>query len=86
MEVCPSCGGAKGGEAVVCGGGRSQVRTVECSFCRGTGRVSADRVALWQGGRRRRDDRVARGVTLREEAKRLGITAAKLSALERGEL
>ena len=56
-----------------------------CGTCGGSGRLSADRVRAIQAGEARRRDRVARGISLREEADRLGISAAALSRQERGE-
>ena len=81
---CPVCEGRKAGEAILCGHGHCQIKTVVCEFCRGTGEVEEQRVMAYQEGRRRRNDRVARGVSLRQEAARLGISAMELGRIERG--
>lgn len=65
---------------LACPGGRPL--TLMCKRCGTTGRVTpaeAERVA---DGRRRREDRVARGLSLRQEAERLGLTAEALSDIE----
>lgn len=49
---------------------------------------SLDRIAEWppylKSGDQMRENRVARGVSLREEAARLGISAVELGEMERG--
>jgi hypothetical protein len=65
-------------------GGHCGMEHVPCSPCGGSGKLSAEDVTRIEEGRRRRDDRVARGLSLREEARRLGISAVQLSDLERG--
>ena len=55
-----------------------------CSQCRGSGELSDEQRSRIEDGRRRRDDRVARGLNLRDEARRLGITPAELSDIEWG--
>ncbi len=81
---CTRCGGRGWFDAVVNRGGCCEFDSVDCDLCAGTGRISevlAERIAA---GRRRRDDRVARGLTVRQEAARLGITAVQLGQIERG--
>ena len=57
---------------------------VHCDFCKGRGEVTVEALRRIEEGKRRRDDRVKRGVGLREEADRLGLTPTQLSRLERG--
>lgn len=59
-------------------------REVECDACEGTGRVTQQRMDAITDGRKLRDDRIARDMSLREEAQRLGISPAQLSRRERG--
>lgn len=57
---------------------------INCMTCGGAGTISeahAERIAK---GRQMRDDRVKRGLSLREEADRLGISVVELSAIEWG--
>lgn len=77
--ICPDCNGKKQVFSMVCGryssgGGFSRNGLADCRTCDGTGEISKARVDAITEGQRRRDDRVARGVSQREEAKRLGIT------------
>jgi hypothetical protein len=83
---CPYCSGD--GTCVVHIAHTDKPHTMEvlpCSFCDGTGEVPPERLAAYQRGRTIRESRILRGVSLREEAKRLGITAVELSRIERGE-
>lgn len=82
---CPRCHGSPESVAFVkfASGGCRLVK-VGCELCGSTGTVAPEVEARYREGRRRRDERMVRGVSLREEAKRLGITAAELSRLERG--
>lgn len=59
-------------------------RDVPCAECDGTGAISEARAEEMLAAAARRKDRIARGMKLGEEARRLGITAAALSALEQG--
>ena len=66
--------GALGGEAV----------TMPCSLCLGTKQVSVD-VGRWViDGESHRKARVAEGISIHERAAALGITPARLSAMENG--
>jgi hypothetical protein len=86
QELCPACGGARGSVAFVCMIPRSQSRQMwmACPFCTAEGKVEAARAIAYVEGRRRRDDRVARGLSQREEAERLGITQRELRDIEQG--
>jgi hypothetical protein len=55
-----------------------------CTFCAGTGKSSAESIENREAGRRMRQDRLRRGLSLRHEATRLGITAGELGEVERG--
>ena len=62
--------------------GRSQV--VVCRRCQGSGRCPSVMEEWAAAGELLRQERIARGVGLREQAKALGNTAAALSDIERG--
>ncbi len=84
--TCPDCDGRGSGIACVDCADRSKsgVREIPCPRCAGTGQLTAEQMAAYEAGRKLRNDRVARGVSLREEARRLGITATELSDRENG--
>lgn len=82
--VCPECQGRKQSFAHVCGGPTPGFQTVKCMLCDGLGWVSLKRVEWHAAGEAMREDRVKRGVTLRGEAKRLGISPSELSDREWG--
>lgn len=70
--------------AFVDGPTRRGLLEVDCSTCQGVGSITIEKRDRIEAGRKRREERIARGASLREEAKRLGISVPELSALERG--
>ncbi len=78
---CPKCKGTgSGGNFLL----RGQFVTAPCSICSGATYVSID-VAKWIPlGEKHRKERVAEGISLHERAAALGITPARLSAMENG--
>lgn len=81
-EPCPNCKG----EGVIRGFGCPGFRPVEipCLVCKGE-KVVGQEVLEWRRvGEEMRQERIARGVTLREEAKRRGMSAVDLSGMEHG--
>jgi hypothetical protein len=78
---CPKCKGTgKGGSFLL----RGALVTAPCSICDGATYVSID-VARWiHIGARHRKARVEGGISLHERAAALGVTAARLSAMETG--
>ncbi len=82
---CPSCNGRKKQRAHLnYGNGRGEWKDIDCFTCKGIGTVTPEHMALIRDGRKLRQDRISRGVTLRDEAAALGITAVELSRMERG--
>lgn len=59
-------------------------REIECDACEGTGRVTQHRMDAITEGKKLRQDRIERNMSLREEAQRLGISPVQLSRRERG--
>lgn len=57
---------------------------IKCDRCNGSGVITQEQVALIARGKKLREDRKKCGLTLRQEAKRLGISVVELSELERG--
>lgn len=81
---CPMCDGLGWFDAFAQRSDCCSLESVDCHVCKATGKISPERAAARIEGRRRRDDRVARGVNVRDEAARLGITAIELGRIERG--
>jgi hypothetical protein len=78
---CPKCNGTGTGGAFLL---RGRIVTAPCSLCSGATYVSID-VAKWIPiGEKHRRERIEAGVGLRERASTIGITAARLSAMESG--
>jgi hypothetical protein len=78
LVTCPDCQGTRSRRYLTVGG----VANGPCARCCASGRVTqaeAERVAT---GRRRYEDRVSRGVSLRDEAARLGLTPRELADIE----
>lgn len=84
MVKCPDCNGKKRGivHLNTVSGGRFEVR--DCTFCEGTGFVRGHKAEKWREGEALRHDRKLRGLTLRQEAARLGISPSELSRREWG--
>lgn len=59
---------------------------IDCPRCGGSKLISDVEMAAIIKGRELRNVRVARKMSLREEAKRLGISVVELSRLERGRI
>lgn len=57
---------------------------IGCFHCDGTGKISKQQAELIEVGEELRKDRQRRGLTLRQEAERLGISIVELSERERG--
>jgi hypothetical protein len=87
MTTCPDCNGARETFAMVHGhrsDGTAFHRSgmMPCRTCKGTGEISDAKAAALVEGERRRQDRIARGLSGREEAARLGITPIELNRIE----
>lgn len=84
--ICPMCKGEKGGQGHVNYGGARpcEFKWIACMRCKGTGAVPDEQGPWIEAGMKRRAERLARDMSLWEEAKRLGISAAQLSAIEHG--
>lgn len=84
---CPSCKGQKGGMAHINRGDDPHTfEWIDCRICGGAGRVTREHMARIQEGVKLRADRIARDLSLYEEARRLGISTVELSDMETGRL
>lgn len=85
MIKCPRCKGTGyGGTAFVTSRTGSYTTETACNICLGTGNVTAA-VSEWVVmGEKHRKARVEEGIGLYERAAALGITPARLSAMETG--
>lgn len=86
LWTCPRCGGSKSSEAFVDGPRFNGIRLIDCVLCKGAGVVSEAQFEWWQTGQSHYRARVDRGESVRECARRLGISAADLSGMEHGRL
>lgn len=81
---CPRCTGDGGYHALVTRAAGCMEEYFQCHLCNGAGCIS-DEVAEWlRIGAAHRNNRVERDESLRECAKRLGVSPALLSAMETG--
>ena len=82
---CPSCDGARTFPGFVDGpsGGRFDA-ALPCGLCHGSGVVPLHVVHWLSVGRAHRERRVENDEGLRECARRIGISAVELSAMENG--
>ena len=83
-SLCPFCEGLGWTNSHVYGRGISGWKQLVCQACGGRGEVDEPTRARMERGKLMREDRVRRGVTLKQEADRLGISAAALSKREWG--
>lgn len=85
MMNCSTCGGAgKLSGLIKPTKGACYLGSLPCPSCKGTGEIGEAQAQQMADGERRRRDRIHRGVSLKEEALRLGISPAALSDLEHG--
>ena len=88
MDRCETCRGTgKVGPVHINRGEQPHewVETMPCDVCKGSGEVTAEHARRIALGRIARSERLSRDESLREAAKRLGISPAELSRIERGE-
>ena len=78
--ACPTCEGKGEHGVYVCPGFRYTL--VRCKRCDGSRTVTAAEAERVADGKQRADYRKARGLSLREEAARLGITPMALADIE----
>lgn len=81
--LCPLCNGlGYTGEYVI----RERAKRLTCRLCLGFQIVTEEKAEMYREGRRRREDRVSRGLSGREEARRLGIEPLALNHMEQGRI
>lgn len=84
MNTCPTCDGGKKTGGLACPG----AKWVEfpCFTCKGLGTISDEQMTWIANGKALRETRRLRGVSLREEAKRLNLAPAAYSDMEQGRI
>lgn len=86
--TCPHCNGERKVFAFLNNGPDYRTHTsmwIDCRTCLGKGVITREHADRIVAGSSMREQRVQRGESLREAAKRLGISAVELSAIERGD-
>lgn len=86
MITCPSCKGKGSGWGFMCGPSGDRVGEIPCSRCKRTGEITEEHAQRIEVGNLMHHERIARGVTLREEAKRLGANFGEWSRIEYGSI
>jgi DnaJ-class molecular chaperone len=87
MPTCPTCKGKRTNIAHINTGIDSQRHRwseIPCFTCNGAGNISDEHATRITKGAEMRQARVARKESLYEAAARMGMTAARLSAIEHG--
>ncbi len=83
--TCPDCHGRGTIEGLANVQGKGcEWRTMTCFRCKGEKVISETMITWMQRGEAMSEDRKSRGLSLREEAKRLGIHVVELSHMEHG--
>lgn len=83
--ICPECKGTKVMHGMGCPGWKPI--TFPCITCKATGSVPQAMLDAWiPAGNAMREDRRARGLSLREEAKRRNMDPSRLSDMEFGKV
>jgi hypothetical protein len=75
---CPGCHGEKEARLLI------PIKAIPCPRCFGLGAVPEEQREWIKAGKKMREDRMKRGHTLREEAKRRKMDSVFLSSMERG--
>lgn len=91
MADCPECNWAGFVEGIHSGvddfgAPWSRTGPVPCALCEGTGRISDERATAIIEGKRRRAERRAAGLTLKQVSDQTGISVIKLADIERGRI
>ena len=83
--ICPHCKGRKTSPTFVTTKTGCSFREIDCFTCKGAGFITRDHRDRIVKGEGIRLERINRGLSLRQEALRLGIKPIDLARLERGE-
>ena len=81
---CVGCFGDGMISAFVRRAGSCNLERIQCSDCKGSGRLDKTRLEWIKAGEAMFRDRVDRDMSLREEAKRRGMTPRELGDMEHG--
>lgn len=81
-ETCPNCEGAGEVAALLRYESGCRPGVVRCYTCGGMGFIDTTHAAAIRDGKRRSQERIAGGLSLREKAAQMGISPGELSRLE----
>jgi hypothetical protein len=81
---CPECKGNGTIYAIGCGKKGMVGVSFDCELCKKTGKIDKKTAGWVKAGEQMREDRIARGLVLRLEAKRRKMDPLTLSQMERG--
>ena len=84
---CPEC--PRNGIQITCGPGTSQIRQIgpaDCRVCAGTGVITQEKKRWLDIGGGMRNNRLARNLSGREEARRRGMSPVVLNDMEHGKI
>ncbi|MDH3360097.1 MAG: helix-turn-helix domain-containing protein [Desulfobulbaceae bacterium] len=87
MTICPICEGKKKGLAFLNRGEDYRTHTqqeIVCLTCNGQGTITTEMMNRINKGKELRKRRIAKRLTLRQAASKLGILPSQLSAIEHG--
>ena len=88
-HTCPSCGGRGtliAAHARMTDGSSRWGMKFDCGQCDGTGEISEQYFQRYERGQQMRKERLARGVGLRQEAERRGMSPGDLCQMESGQI
>jgi hypothetical protein len=89
LTTCPACLGTPNREVFACidradGSATNGARIETCAFCGGWGKVGGEQAQRYMQGQEMRRKRVEAGLSVKEQAAAIGISARALNDLEKG--
>lgn len=69
---------------LACGKKKMKGLSIPCDLCEGTGKVTDERLEWIEQGKRLRELRMSKNLSLRKAAKKYGVDHSDLSKMERG--
>ena len=82
--ICPDCKGKSKIFGIGCGNQGCRPMEMKCFRCKGTGEISQEMMRWIEVGKKIRESRMNRDISLRSEAKRLNMLPSFYSDIESG--